>query len=303
MKLSLGIDTSNYRTSVAVVDEKKNILYFENKLLTVKLGERGLRQQEALFQHINNLPELLEPALKEFREDIGCISVSVSPRPVEGSYMPCFLAGYSVANSLADALNVPLFETSHQEGHLEAIKYGSEFETCEDLIFFHFSGGTTEAIRTNSFEIVGGTKDISFGQLIDRMGIKLGFEFPSGQFLDEIAFEKEKTTSILTPIKVNDGFFNLSGIETQALNNASKKLIPEVFFEIGKAIIKATVQISEKTGLKSVIFAGGVSSSKYIRKYIKKNMPKDISYIFGEERLSTDNAVGVALLGGKSIWL
>ena len=184
--LSLGIDTSNYKTSVAVVDAEGNILYNHQKLLEVKSGERGLRQSEALFQHVQRLPGVIEEALQSegIRTRIGSVSVSSRPRPVDGSYMPVFTAGMGYARAVAAALDVPLQEFSHQEGHIEAVKHYSEMAELDKLICFHFSGGTTEAVLVDKhdgiFEIVGGSRDLAYGQVLDRLGVALGHAFPCG---------------------------------------------------------------------------------------------------------------------------
>ena len=62
-ELILGIDTSNYRTSVALVNDRGEILYNHRELLEVPEGKKGLRQSEAFFQHVMRLPDALEPAL------------------------------------------------------------------------------------------------------------------------------------------------------------------------------------------------------------------------------------------------
>ena len=302
-KAFLGIDTSNYRTSVAIVDECGKILFNHRELLEVPEGKRGLRQSEAFFQHVQRLPDVIKRAM-EYRESIAGISVSVSPRPREGSYMPCFTAGTACAKEIASALNVPLTETSHQEGHIEAVRFFSELKDEDDLVFFHFSGGTTEAVYKD--EIIGGTKDISYGQVLDRVGVKLGFAFPAGEELDRISLETSEWSNVLTPIKVKDCWLNLSGIETQAMRaidsgtSADNELIREVMDKLCDSILTMTFQIYEKYKVKNFIFAGGVSSSEFIRNRISEELPADIKYVFGAPELSGDNAVGVALIASKN---
>lgn len=312
-KLALGIDTSNYKTSVAVVDEEGNILFNSQDFLYVKEGERGLRQSDAFFQHVKKLPEILEEvfSLQDVRENISCISVSTRPRPIEGSYMPVFMAGEAFARTLSSSLNIPLYEYSHQEGHIEAVKYYSKFKDVNRLATFHFSGGTTECLlvdeSTNQFEIVGGSKDLAFGQVIDRIGVSLGLQFPCGEELDEIALFGRYNEKRLSKIKVKDCFINLSGIETQSQRLVGEipatDLICELFDKISASILEMVIQINEKYSVNDFIFAGGVSSSGYLRNYLRNNMPKNINIAFGEPKLSQDNAVGIALLGGKNIWL
>lgn len=313
-KLSLGIDTSNYKTSVAVVDNEGNILFNSQKFLNVKEGERGLRQSDALFQHIQKLPDDIRNILfdKDIRDNIGCVSVSTRPRPVEGSYMPVFTAGIGAAKMISASLNIPMYEFSHQEGHIEAVKFYSDLKHIDKpFVCFHFSGGTTEAILVdqiqNKYELVGGSKDIAYGQVVDRIGVALGMSFPSGQEMDKIACAAKVKPTLFTKVKVKDGFVNLSGIETQGqrlINDCNKEeLILGLFKTLAKSISDMTLQIADKCSVQDFIFAGGVSSSQFIREYLKTSLPNNINTVFGDPKLSQDNAIGTALLGGHNIWL
>lgn len=309
--LSVGIDTSNYKTSVAVVDQNGNILFNHQQFLEVKEGERGLRQSEALFQHVQNLPVVLDRMLSDdsIREHISAVTVSTKPRPIEGSYMPVFTAGTGYGRTIAAALHVPFYETSHQEGHVEAVRYYSELKDCiEPFICFHFSGGTTEALLVDeaNFQIIGGTKDLAYGQVLDRIGVALGMKFPCGEEMDKLALACKPIPKLFTPIKVKEGYVNLSGIETQgqrAIPDYQKdQLIASLFETLSVSIAEMTLQLSKQYGVKNFIYAGGVSCSQYIRKSLQKKLPKDLQIVFGRPELSSDNAIGVALLGGKHLW-
>ena len=312
----LGIDTSNYKTSVAIVDTEGTIICNYQEFLEVKKGERGLRQSNALFQHVMKLPDLVEQALSHVDPaSISAIAVSNRPRPVEGSYMPVFNGGVSIARTLCAALKVPLQYFSHQEGHIEAVKFYSSMAKEQSLICFHFSGGTSEALLVEDpgdgspmkIDIVGGSKDLAFGQVLDRLGVALGMDFPSGQELDEIACSTPLTgPNILPKIKCQDGYINLSGIETKCQRSIGqvddRELICMTFQRLAEAITAMCSQLSEQYQMKKVLFAGGVSSSQYIRNYLQEHLP-ELDICFGEPKLSTDNAVGIALLGGKKLWL
>ena len=318
MKYSLGIDTSNYKTSVALTDINGGIVYDKRILLNVDKGKRGLRQQEALFQHINNLPILFDDMFNNFdTKDISCVSVSDKPRSVSGSYMPAFLAGVSQAKVLAGSLKCPLYRFSHQDGHVRAASRFTELCEAKRFISLHFSGGTTEILLYDNgkLTIIGGTKDISFGQLLDRIGTKLGLDFPCGEELDTLAYEyltKNVKAKILVfpKIKTNSGYINLSGIESAVFRFIDGKtletdeknhLILGVFSSISSAILDILEDVYDGYRINDFLFAGGVSSSKTLRKMIGE-AGTNFNSVFCEPELSSDNAIGISLLGGEKIW-
>ena len=90
----LGIDTSNYTTSVSLVREGRVVCNLK-KSVYVAEHQRGVRQSDALFCHVKNLPILMEQLGQV--DDLSAIGYSARPRDVEGSYMPCFLARSSPA--------------------------------------------------------------------------------------------------------------------------------------------------------------------------------------------------------------
>ena len=311
----LGIDTSNYTTSVAVVSDGM-IVSDRRRLLEVREGQRGLRQQEALFQHMGNLPVLYRDVLDDIGDldmsGIDAVACSVRPRPVDGSYMPVFMAGKSFAEVIAATLNVPLYEFSHQEGHAEAASKGTLLEGEESYVFFHLSGGTTEAVSLPEYELCGRTLDISFGQLIDRVGVALGMKFPCGKEMDGLAMNADKdlsrdlsSKSCIPAVKVCSGDVNLSGTESACQRSIAGGLVRDnacfcrdLFDVIAETLWKMTLSIKEKTGKDRFLFAGGVSSSLYIRGRLEEKCKgTDIVLEFGEPDLCRDNAVGIALLG------
>ena len=313
-KYILGIDTSNYKTSIAVTDENQSIVCDIRRFLEVKQGEKGLRQSDALFQHVKNLPHLMEEVRKAFDGSIKAVAYSSKPRPAEGSYMPVFMAGESFACSIAAALDIPAYSFSHQEGHIEAVKAYSSLDGENDLLACHFSGGTSELLRVAAndagydIEIIGGSKDIAFGQVLDRAGVLMGMDFPAGEELDKKALTAIKSTKLLTAVKVNNGWLNLSGIDTQIKRilestadiSENDMLIREIFEKCAAAMYKMIIQGAENTGLNKVLMAGGVSSSLFIRSILKDKFEKaGLEVVFDDTGLSQDNAVGTALLGGR----
>ena len=319
--LYLGIDTSNYKTSVAVTDGDNQTVFERSEYLEVPQGSRGLRQSEAFFRHSNRLPEYIEEMSQSV--DVSAIraaGVSSRPRRVEGSYMPCFLAGVNAAREISSVLGIPLHEFSHQEGHAAAIIESSTDTCIKKAVLFHLSGGTTEFLvcepDENGYrmEICGGTKDISAGQLIDRAGVAMGYPFPSGAYLDDLAeayyAANGRVKSCLPRLKTTDGEFNLSGTETQVLrmieaSDAEEypQLAYSIFERIAELLASSAVNSAASAGTDTLYMAGGVSASSFIRKSIAEHLASlhgtKPEVIFGDPVLSGDNAVGTARLARR----
>ena len=300
----IGIDTSNYTTSIAFFDGKSG----ENcsRLLPVKQGELGLRQSDAVFAHIKSLPELSGRLFSNVRkEEVTAVGVSTRPRAVEGSYMPCFMVGYSHAKMLADLLNVPLVEVSHQQGHVASSLWSADALELMDSphLAWHLSGGTTELLLVEPEEKnvkctkIGGTTDISAGQLIDRTGQLLQLPFPSGKHLDVLS--KGAVMQDVFKVKCNNMAFSLSGVQNkvQQFHNqhgVSAETAAYALRCVAKAVYLATEQaLQAYPGLK-VVFSGGVASNSMLRELTAPLHP-----IFAQPQYSTDNAMGVAVLAHR----
>lgn len=301
--LYLGVDTSNYTTSLAIVDSNNNIIFDKRIVLDVEKGKKGLRQQEALFQHIKNLPIIFEE-MNFDKSKIKAIGVSTRPRNEENSYMPCFLAGLSFAKTVSHSLNVPFKSFSHQEGHIACILLDEGMP--EGFLGLHLSGGTTEIIKCfngvdNLYtEIIGGSLDISFGQLIDRLGVKIGLEFPAGPELESLA-RNGVNIDLKIPYRVKDRYFNLSGLENYFNNliNQKKYKIEDIcctlFTLFANILVDLILDTVSKTDIKTIFVVGGVASNTIIRNSILKKF-SDLDVIFTNKDLSSDNAVGIAYL-------
>ena len=294
----LGLDTSNYTTSAALFDGQSG----ENtgRLLEVRPGELGLRQSDALFQHVKRLPALLEQLLGEKVQAVGA---STRPRAVEGSYMPCFLAGESQGRGIAAALGVPFYAHSHQQGHLAAAAWSAERLDLLDAPFlaWHLSGGTTELLLvrpegwTVTAEIIGGTSDLSAGQLIDRTGVMLGLPFPAGKALDGLYAQADVCYE--PRVKLKELTFSLSGMENQvmALKEEGEKAANIARFAldaVSHVVWRATQEAQRRYPGLPVLCSGGVASNSQLRAGLKDLC----GAILAEPRYSTDNAMGTAIL-------
>lgn len=306
----LGIDTSNYTTSVCVIDETGNILKEERQLLKVEKGERGLQQSAAVFQHVRNLPVLLEKVGS--LQGLQAICVSIRPRPEEGSYMPVFLAGEGAARSLAAAFGVPLYRTSHQEGHISAGEATAGAIPEDEFLAVHLSGGTSDLLwvkrQAVGYEIrqIGCSKDLHAGQFVDRVGVALGLPFPAGPHLEKLARTVgESASSIRLPAPVDGYNWSFSGPETAARKLIHAGVSPAeiaraVESAIAKGLEKVLRKAIEETTLKTILIVGGVAANLYIRERIRNRLQHPAvgaRLFFADPRYSTDNAFGVARIG------
>lgn len=308
MPLYLGIDTSNYTTSIAVFDCSNKKITHQKKLLPVKEGTLGLKQSDAVFAHIKQLPQIVEGLFlvihKETDGVLTAVGVSARPRDIEGSYMPCFLVGGLVASTIAAVSNIPKYDFSHQCGHIAAALYSSGHLDLIDkeFIAFHFSGGTTECIHVTpdttqvfNVEIISQSLDLKCGQVIDRVGQMLGLSFPAGKELDALSLRSNRDYKIKPTFR--DKNCCISGLENQCqkmldLGEKKEDIAKYCIKYICEVVQQMTQNISEEFPGLPIVFSGGVMSNTIIREEITA---KYQGY-FAEPEFSADNAAGTAIL-------
>lgn len=304
MSLFLGIDTSNYTTSTALYDSETGQMKQCKRLLPVKEGQLGLRQSDAVFHHTAQLHALLSALLEDVdTSQIAAIGASARPRPVEGSYMPCFTVGENTAKILSAALRMPLYPFSHQEGHVSAALFSARrtelFE--REFIAFHVSGGTTEAVLARgegggfSLSQIAGTLDLNAGQAIDRVGLMLGLRFPCGMELEQLALQNTEKLSVSPTLKGCDCC--LSGVENQCKKLLAQGKAPAYVAAYCIEFIRATLEkmtdaLLAAYGSLPLVYAGGVMSDTII----KNSLTEKYNAAFAEPVYSADNAAGVAYL-------
>jgi N6-L-threonylcarbamoyladenine synthase len=307
METYIGFDTSCYTTSIAIVDGSGEIILDHRSVLRVKEGGRGLRQSEGVFQHIKNLGAFAGLKNRLHGEiKIAAAAASVKPRPLPESYMPVFTVGENAARVAAAVAGVPFFETTHQENHIMSGLWSAGGPKEERFLTVHLSGGTTELLETvrnvSGFgvRIVGGTEDISAGQLVDRVGVAMGLPFPCGPHLERLANEAEKDD---LPVEIRcfarGTSTSFSGQETYAkkLLEAGEnraRVARAVFFCIARSLAAVIAEACSVLEVNDVLMVGGVSSNKYIRKYLEQNL--SCRLYFPKAEYCSDNAVGTALI-------
>lgn len=303
MSVYLGVDTSNYTTSVCLYDCDSGRVISKRKLLPVKDGELGLRQSDAVFHHVQQLPALFDAAFAEYSGAITAVGVSSAPRAIEGSYMPCFTVGINAARAIAASHHIPVYTFSHQQGHIAAALYSIDRLDLihEPHIAFHVSGGTTEALGVNfgegflSTRLIAKTLDLNAGQLIDRVGVMLGLHFPCGKELEQLALQCGETISPKITLKGCDCC--LSGGENIAKKYLDEGRSPAFIARFAiefvcKNIDKMSAKIREEYGDLPFVYAGGVMSDSIIR----DRLTAQSDCLFALPEFSCDNAAGIAVL-------
>ncbi|MGD9570094.1 MAG: hypothetical protein AB7V48_17590 [Sedimentibacter sp.] len=307
-KYILGIDTSAYTTSIALTDVDNNVIIADKrKILAVPEGQKGLRQQDAVFQHLKNFQELYQEIEADLK-NINVVSVSSRPRNVEGSYMPVFTVGQNYGKAIAKTLNCKYVEYSHQENHIAASLIDKYKETNDNILGIHISGGTTEFLNVKKSHkgyetaIVGGSKDITFGQLIDRIGTLMEFNFPCGMHMEKYLEHRHNIENIKLPAISGESYINLSGMENFYNNlylsnkNNKESIINSLFKYVADCILHIINNIKLENNFKTVIIAGGVASNSIIRNSVLEKLNNEFKIIMPTKENSSDNAVGVSML-------
>lgn len=307
----LGIDTSNYTTSCAWYDTDSSTVLQRKLLLPVPEGQAGLRQSDAVFHHTRQLPQIMTALAEDagFALRPGAVGVSVSPRSEKGSYMPCFLAGKCAASMISVTHQIPLYETSHQMGHILAALYSADCLSwlapdTKPFLAFHVSGGTTDLVRCTPDKDsvlrigpIASSLDLKAGQAVDRIGLMLGLKFPCGAALEQLAVQSDSKAHM--QVKLKDGCCSLSGLQNQCAAMLAKGVsapdIARYCLNSVAAVLKAMTKAAV-TGDTAVLYAGGVLSDLLIQEELRR-LP--IQTAFAAPDFSCDNAAGIAIFAAR----
>lgn len=303
----LAFDTSNYTTSACLFDEQQGILWQNRIILHPPQNQRGFRQSDVVFLHTKNMEHLLDTLPQN--ACITAIAASARPRPVDGSYMPCFLVGHNFAKSMAQVMNVPFYAFSHQENHIMAGVYSSgHTELIRDrFVAFHISGGTSDILLVSpneqgiQIDQIGGCEDLHAGQLIDRIGVRLGLQFPCGKEIEQMA--QSATQKLVNRVSVDKFSFHLSGFENQAQklmeqHQSDNEIAKFALDAVLKTIDKVIANLRKEYPAIPILMVGGVMSNRYIA---AKITAKYDGVLFSDPQYSSDHALGNAVLCSMSL--
>ncbi len=301
---TLGIESSCDETAVSVVKNGREVLSnVVNTQIPIHTLYGGVVPEIASRNHINNISLVTKMAIQNANihfENIDIVACTYGP-----GLVGALLVGLSYGKALSFALNKPLVGVNHIEGHIAA-NYITYPDLKPPFLCIMMSGGNTQIVHVKDytdFEVLGRTKDDAIGEAFDKVARVIGLGYPGGPKIDKLA-EKGVSNIELPKTHVEGLDFSFSGIKTAVINLHHKepdinkenlcasfqKAITEMLMEKVKAAI-------EKTNMKKIVLAGGVSANSYIRKEFEELQKQGIDVYMPDMKLCTDNAAMIASAG------
>ena len=308
----LGIESSCDETSAAVISNTKilsNIIASQD--VHQKYG--GVVPELASRAHLKNIIPVIDRAIAEAnieKKDLDAIAYTRGP-----GLLGSLLVGSSFGKSLSLSLNIPLIEVNHMQAHLLAhfIDDNSENKTNFPFLGVNISGGHTQIVLCKDYfkmEIIGESLDDSIGEAYDKCGKMMGLNYPAGPKIDQFARKGNPTKFKFSIPKVSGLDFSFSGLKTnfkrfieyKSLNNKlfineeRENLCSSLQETITKILIDKIIQASKNTGIKNIVFGGGVSANSRIRESANREL-KNFKLFFPKIEYTTDNAAMIAVVG------
>lgn len=301
---TLGIESSCDETAVSIVKNGREVLAnVINTQIPIHTLYGGVVPELASRNHIDNISAVTKMAVKEANmelKDIDVIACTYGP-----GLVGALLVGLSYGKALSYALNKPLVGANHIEGHIAA-NYITYKELEPPFLCVMMSGGNTQIVHVKSyteFEVLGRTKDDAIGEAFDKVARVIGLGYPGGPKIDKMA--QNGISNIELPKTHIDGLdFSFSGIKTAIINLHHKN--PDVNKEnlcasfekaITEMLMEKVKMAIDKTNIKKIVLAGGVSANSYIRKEFEKLEQDGIKIYMPDLKLCTDNAAMIASAG------
>jgi N6-L-threonylcarbamoyladenine synthase len=310
----LGIESSCDDTSAAV---SLNTQILSNVISTQKIHEiyGGVVPELASRAHMQNIVPVINEAINKAGitlDKIDAIAFTRGP-----GLLGSLLVGTSFAKSLSMALGKPLIDVHHMKAHILAHFIDNEQDNKPAFPFLCLtvSGGHTQIVQVNSyydFEILGTTIDDAAGEAFDKCAKIMGLPYPGGPLIDKYAQIGDDKRFQFNKPQVGGFNFSFSGLKTSFLYFIEKEkkknpqFIDENLHDLCASLQKTIIEIlilklelaSEKTGIKTVAIAGGVSANSGLRNRLKSyEQEKEWKVFIPEFQFCTDNAGMIAVTG------
>lgn len=306
--LILGIETSCDETSAAVVRDGQEVL--SNVIASqVEIHQQfgGVVPEVASRRHVENVMPVVQQALDQANvrlEDLSAVAVTYGP-----GLVGALLVGVTAAKAIAFAKSIPLIGVHHIAGHIYANFLAGGLQP--PLLALVVSGGHTELVympEHGQFEFLGRTRDDAAGEAYDKVARSMGLSYPGGPVIDKLAHEGDPAKMVFPRAWLEEGSmdFSFSGLKSaviNALHNAEQRgerLNPADVAAAFQAsvldvLIEKTVLAVRKTGVSSVVVAGGVAANRGLREQLQARARQEgFSVLFPPLSLCTDNAAMIA---------
>lgn len=301
--LILAIESSCDETSAAVTRGRDVLSLVIASQIEIHKRFGGVVPEIASRNHVSAIRNTVDEALKQANvslSDISAVAVTYG-----AGLLGALLVGVSYAKALAYAMNVPLIKVNHVRGHISA-NYIADKSLEPPYLCLLASGGHTaivEVVGYDDVKVIGTTQDDAVGEAFDKVARVLGLPYPGGPEIEKLAKDGKPTIDFPKGFhNKNTLDFSYSGLKTSVINymhTAAQK-----GEEVNKADVACSFQKSAvgvmtenvekallKTGLKTVVIAGGVASNKHLREEMEKVGKKNgVNVIYPPLRLCTDNA-------------
>jgi N6-L-threonylcarbamoyladenine synthase len=309
-KLILAIETSCDETSVAIVEDEKQIL--SNVVASqIKSHQRfgGIVPEIASRHHVEQITICIDEALTKANimpTDLSVVAVTYGP-----GLVGALLIGLSAAKIFAWAHNLPLIPVNHLAGHIYAAKAVSKL--IFPLLALVISGGHTELVymkNNGEYQIIGETRDDAVGEAYDKVGRVMGLNYPSGKEIDEMAHQGKDIFHFPRAMLKDDNFdFSFSGLKSAFVNTVhnakqrEEKLDPldlAASFQVAvvEVLVAKTLRAAKVMDVKMLIIAGGVAANKGLRRAFSKSVTCDLTstkLVIPPLNLCGDNAAMIGM--------
>ncbi|MCM1368373.1 MAG: tRNA (adenosine(37)-N6)-threonylcarbamoyltransferase complex transferase subunit TsaD [Roseburia sp.] len=303
----LGIETSCDETSAAVLRGDELLSNVISSQIDIHRRFGGVVPEIASRNHLTAILPVIDEALGKAgidKRDIDAVAVTYG-----AGLVGALLVGVSAAKSLAYSLGAPLYAVNHIEAHIAA-NYLSAPDLKPPFLAVVASGGHTGVVRVdglNKFTLLCTTSDDAIGEAFDKVARALGLPYPGGPEIDRAARTGEANIEFTGSRKRSADALSYSGLKTAVVNYLHNRNergeacdIPNVCASFQKAavdmLVDAAVSAAVRTGIKTVVAAGGVSANSYLRaKLAAEGEKHGFSVLLPPLSLCTDNAAMVAV--------
>lgn len=305
----LAIESSCDETSASVIVNGKVL---NNIIATQSVHQKygGVVPELASRAHQRNIVAVVNEALQQAgigKTDLTAVAFTRGP-----GLMGSLLVGVSFAKGLSLGLNIPMIEVNHMQAHVIA-HFIDDPKPRFPFLCLTVSGGHTQIVLVRDFldmEVIGQTQDDAVGEAFDKAAKIMGLPYPGGPLIDKYAQEGDPS-AFKFPETVMPGLdFSFSGIKTAFLYflrdekiknpNFIEENLNDICASLQKHLVNMLmtrlIQASEKTGIKEIAIAGGVSANSGLRKAVNETGLKLGWNIFIPAfEYCTDNAAMIAM--------